>query len=926
MIPAQLSDEDARILIAPPANGPRGIDVPEMQARWRAADAATREFWWSEIQNVRQAFGAPPASTPPVRPPPPTAAAEPAPKPRTPFQDWAERGFGSDLIPIVPGDVAEASWRGKTPDDRGKCPARRDDDGAWWPLRNWQRLRPAPAALQTWGSWGANVGLRTRKFPTFDADVDDPAIAQVVEDVIAEHLALFGGTVGVRGRAGSPRFAIPAQIEGPPLAKAKIEFTGPDGRRQKIELLGDGQQVVVEGTHRSGACLEWSERPVAADFPRLGAALAEMILAELERALALAGCTEIARGATGARGEDATPAAQDRPAIPAAEVEAVAARARGALQHLDAAECDYDAWIKVGQALRHDLGERGFAIWDEWSKRDASRLRGPDGQHDGGPRYQGAASLRAHWRTYKCRGAGADGKHARCARLGTVFRMAQGADWQMPDDGPSAEVEFAAAGGDDFADLLGEPSPAPATPEAPHGTGVPKDPHRAVQLFLDQQFTTHGRRTLHYWRGAYYRWTGTHWTQMEHVREAEVEVEKRVADWIVRRSGSPSTRVLGAMLKLLRPEVFLERDAAEDGAWLGEGPPPAPAERLIPLRNGLFDWTTRTLHPHTPDFFNLNARGFAWDPGAEAPLWTQTLGEWFGDDREAMDALQEMIAYAVSGRTDLETLFYLYGPPRSGRTTVADVMTALVGPEHTAEPTLKGLGETFGLDDLPGKRLVLFRDARQGRLDDRPAATEVLLKITGRDPISSNRKNREKWTGRINAAVVIVSNVMARLQDVSGAIATRLLVIKFSRSFLGKEDPTRKTRVLDELPGIFRWSLEGLERLAARGRLVQPESGSDAAGAFARGASPVGEFVEEALEVDAGAYVTEDDLFAAWRWWAEANGHLPGSKAKLVQDVLDYALARQMPVRTKRAGKRTEPRRRGLVGIRIARDGEASGP
>ncbi len=489
--------------------------------------------------------GAPPTSEEKIQAPagpakviPPTTSTIPAPSAAEPlrdvasggstFEDWARRGFGDDLIPIAPGNLPAAVWRG-SPDSAGKCPARRDGDGAWLPLARWERLRPNAAALRAWGNWGANIGLRTRNFPTFDCDADDAAIARVVEEVISGSLGLFGGTVAVRRRVGSPRFAIPARLEGPPLGKAVLAFTLPDGRRQKVELLGDGQQFVVAGVHKSGARLEWSERPAAADLPRLGGALADMIFREIEQALARLGCTDIARGgAARDRGDEAALAATpDRPALAGAELEAAAARARSALEHLDPAEFEYRDWIRVGQALRHDLGERGFEIWNAWSKRDASRLRAEDGQHDGGPRYQGAASLRAHWRTFRCKGAGADGRHARCARLGTIFRLAQDAGWQMSDDGPPADVEFAATGGDDdeYADLLGGERlwatnadallrPAPALP-SPSADGpryqivhkgkqvtVAKTPENVALYFAqDARFTGTGLLRLNVRRG-----------------------------------------------------------------------------------------------------------------------------------------------------------------------------------------------------------------------------------------------------------------------------------------------------------------------------------------------------------------------------------------------------------------------------------------
>jgi hypothetical protein len=44
------------------------------------------------------------------------------------------------------------------------------------------------------------------------------------------------------------------------------------------------------------------------------------------------------------------------------------ARIREALNHVPAH--DRDTWVRMGMAVKSELGEDGFDIWDEWSRRD----------------------------------------------------------------------------------------------------------------------------------------------------------------------------------------------------------------------------------------------------------------------------------------------------------------------------------------------------------------------------------------------------------------------------------------------------------------------------------------------------------------------------------------------------------------------------
>ena len=68
------------------------------------------------------------------------------------------------------------------------------------------------------------------------------------------------------------------------------------------------------------------------------------------------------------------------------------------------------------------------------------------------------------------------------------------------------------------------------------------------------------------------------------------------------------------------------------------------------------------------------------------------LGDLWGDDTEAMEALQEFFGYTISGRTDLHKILLLVGPLRSGKGTIARVLTSLIGKPNVTGPTLASLG------------------------------------------------------------------------------------------------------------------------------------------------------------------------------------------------------------------------------------------
>jgi putative DNA primase/helicase len=145
--------------------------------------------------------------------------------------------------------------------------------------------------------------------------------------------------------------------------------------------------------------------------------------------------------------------------------------------------------------------------------------------------------------------------------------------------------------------------------------------------------------------------------------------------------------------------------------------------------------------------------------------------------------------------------------------------------------------------------------------------------------LTIDRKYRDPWSGRLTIRFVILSNELPRFRDASAAIAHRMLILQMTQSFLGREDRTLDDRLRTELPEILNWALEGLDRLNRNGRFTVPRSSEDAASLMLDLASPMSAFVRERCVRDPQAEVYRDDLYAAWRGWAEDNGHQAGAKS-----------------------------------------------
>lgn len=410
----------------------------------------------------------------------------------------------------------------------------------------------------------------------------------------------------------------------------------------------------------------------------------------------------------------------------------------------------------------------------------------------------------------------------------------------------------------------------------------PSDPMAVARAVVDNRWRCAvGRLVLRHWRATFQRWEGTHWCEIEEgavrselyktLEAAECADSKgQLHPW------TPSRRKVTDVLDALRAVTFLP-ETIEQPSWL-EGAGGPPAAELVAVRNGLLHVPTRRLHGHDARFFNRVAVPFDHDSSAPAPeRWLDFLARLWPDDPDAPAALAEFFGYVLSGDTSLHKILLMVGPTRAGKGVIARVLTALVGRHNVAGPTLASLGQNFGLAPLIGKPLAVVTDARLGGAGTH-VVVERLLSISGEDALTVDRKFREPWTGKLGTRFMVVSNELPRFGDSSRAIARRFIVLILRRSWLGRENPALTRELLDELPGVLNWALDGLDRLHARGRFTEPAASIEAVVALEDLASPVAAFVRDRCTVDLAAEIPVDDLYRAWRSWCTDQGRdKPGS-------------------------------------------------
>lgn len=424
---------------------------------------------------------------------------------------------------------------------------------------------------------------------------------------------------------------------------------------------------------------------------------------------------------------------------------------------------------------------------------------------------------------------------------------------------------------------------------------VNTEPVRLAEAFRRYLYELHDEPTLVRWARAWWRYDGTRYVEHDDesldrdligfldvvVAPVAVRIKDengRVVDTRtdLQRVTSRSKTINEVRKSCLRAMPTIGSTAP---AWTLATMDDPPAHNLVVVQNGLLDLRDLTLYPPTPRFFSTTAINAPWDPSVPPPqAWLDFLASIWGDDREAIRALQQMFGYLLSTDTSQQKLFALIGPPRSGKGTITRVLKALLGDDAVVNPTLQSLERPFGLAPLVGRTVAIIGDARLGGPTDQAQVVERLLSISGEDSLSIDRKNRDPINVRLHCRVLLLSNELPRLYDTSGALASRFVILCLSRSFLGSEDTQLEHKLLAELPGILRWAVQGREDLAEAGRFTVPGSSKEAFEHLREISSPHSIFFEECCEFSLGEKTDVDALYARYRTWCEASGREPENK------------------------------------------------
>lgn len=340
---------------------------------------------------------------------------------------------------------------------------------------------------------------------------------------------------------------------------------------------------------------------------------------------------------------------------------------------------------------------------------------------------------------------------------------------------------------------------------------------------------------------------------------------------------NPKPRDIESIVTMLRHSVHKPRDTMAPPCFLdggtGEYAGLDPLN-LISFQNGILDINSREKYAPTPQFFTLNALPIDYDPSAPEPYdWYKFLKQVTNSRTELVDLIQERMGYIISADMKQQRVFFLQGPPRSGKGTLMNVTEALVGSQNTASASIKDLATNFGRQSMIGMRYEKVTDMDTNDPQALSSAANFINAVSGLDTVEIQRKFIDAWKGKLRLVIEMASNNLPDFGSHTPAMAARLIIIPFDVSFLGREDRELDVKLCAELPGIVNWALDGLDRLRERGKFVEPRACLDIKRTLLNQSNPLAGFIVDWCKQSPKSSIDKQTLFAEFsKYVSEVDG------------------------------------------------------
>ena len=305
---------------------------------------------------------------------------------------------------------------------------------------------------------------------------------------------------------------------------------------------------------------------------------------------------------------------------------------------------------------------------------------------------------------------------------------------------------------------------------------------------------------------------------------------------------------------------------------------------IINLLNGTLEINeTIRLRPFDPDDFITYQLPYDYDPIATAPRFMEYLNEVLPDE-SAQRVVSEFLGYVFipNSHLKLEKALLLYGPGANGKSVFFEIVKALLGNENLSSYSLSSLtNETGYYRAEVANKLVNYASEINGNLE----AARFKALVSG-EPIEARKPYGQAFILQDYARLIFNTNELPRDVEHTLAFFRRFLIIPFNVIIPeSRQDKELANKIIEtELPGVFNWILEGLQRVLEQRKFSTCDLADRELTTFQRESDSVQMFLEDQnLNPDPDEWTPVKEIYNNYRVYCYEDGYKPVGKKVFIR-------------------------------------------
>ena len=401
--------------------------------------------------------------------------------------------------------------------------------------------------------------------------------------------------------------------------------------------------------------------------------------------------------------------------------------------------------------------------------------------------------------------------------------------------------------------------------------------YKVNRALLAQHMASNEDGNLIYVNQTFWQYGNGLWERLD-----DVQIKSRILNVI-----SDRKEALGFLTSAMVDDIFKQLGLiliAPKGFSFNQNP------MVLNFTNGVLDLDEgKFSDQHKRELFQNIQFTFDFDRDQKCPQWLEFLKSLNFDD-ETVVRLQEWVGYCLLPQVigTLQKSLFFIGEGSNGKSVFLETIASVL--DNVSHLELSELFDRFKIAEIEGKLANICTDVETSKVMD-----ARFKKIVAGETQSAERKFKDPFEFQPFAKILFSANDFIPTKDRTHGFYRRFDIVRFSRIFGPEEQkPDLLQELKEELPGIFNWALEGLERLSKQEwKMTRSRFMESCHEEFRRATNPLQIFLEEECIVDRDTIIDAALLREAYKNFCDDRGYKILSDNNLGQELKRLGIERK---------------------------------